>query len=109
MKKTVKTTWEVWQCDVWGNRQDGYNVNDRWCVNRCLQVNCKVQVANDNTSQRFECAGLSDYKIKQIFGVSCKLDIQGDDIHYYVERASDGYHIGELHCTSHKSLSPICE
>lgn len=107
MNKTIKTTWEVWQYEVWGNKQDGYDVNDRWCVNRSLDVNCKIQIANENTPQQFEYAGLSDYKIKKIFGVSCKLYIQGDDIHYYVERASDGYPIGELHCISHKSLSPI--
>lgn len=109
MNKTIKTTWEVWMYDVWGNKQDGYDVNDRTCVNRSLEVNCKVQIANDNTPQRFEYAGLSDYKIKQIFGVSCKLDVWGDDCTYYVNRESDSYPIGELHCTSHTSLSPIHE
>jgi hypothetical protein len=107
MKNTVNTTWECWNYDVWGNKQEGYTVNDRSCFNRNLELTLPVIVYNDKTPHKFSGASISDYKIKQIFGVSCKIEVSGDDITYYIERASDGYPIGEMTCTSHGSLSPI--
>ena len=49
----------------------------------------------------------SDYQIKQIFGVGCEIETDGDDTKIYVNRKRDSFPIGELTCTSHKSLSPV--
>jgi hypothetical protein len=103
----TKTEWEVWEYDVWGNKIDGYDVNDRFCINRHCTLKLNVNTYNQDTPQEFKGANISDYKLKQLFGVSCKLDVQGDDLSYYVNRESDGYPIGELFCISHDSLSPI--
>lgn len=108
MLKTVETHWELWSFDVWGNRQDGYDVNDRSCFDRDYVIYCKIEHNNvNNPALAFDSASPSDYQIKKAFGVGCKIETSGDDLHIDVARESDGYPIGELYCTSHKSLSPI--
>ena len=103
----LETHWEVWTYDVWGNRKDGYEVNDRYCQSRDVEIYCTINKWNVDTPHAFESAGPSDYQLQQVFSVRCKLDTDGDDMTIYVNRASDGYPIGELHCVSHASLSPI--
>ena len=105
--KTVRTTWDVWTCDVWGNRKDGYDVNDRSCQARDYPIICKIETYNPGTPMEFKGANPSDYQIGRIFGTYAKLETEGDDLTIYVTRASDGYPIGKLVCTSHESLSPI--
>ena len=104
---TILTTWELWTYDVWGNKDDGYEVNDRFCISREYTIRLRVTEYNPNTPQAFLAAFPSDYQIKQAFGVSCNLDVSGDDVNIYVNRDSDSYPIGEMYCTSHSSLSPI--
>lgn len=106
-RKTIDTLWEIWTYDVWGNRQDGYDVNDRFCLNSSYPLRLKVKTANFATPQEFQYAYPSDFQLKQLFGVSCKIDTDGNDINIYVNRESDNYPIGELNCISHESLSPI--
>lgn len=105
--RTIQTVWEVWTYDVWGNAKDGYEVNDRSCVDRAFPIRCKVETFNAGTPSAFDSASPSDYQLGRIFGSYAHLDTDGDDVTIYVTRASDGYPIGELHCTSHASLSPI--
>lgn len=104
---TVRTTWEVWTYDVWGNAHDGWEVNDRFCVDRALELTLKAEKFNAGTAQEFRSASPSDKQIKQVFGVRCKIEVDGDDVQVYVTRARDGYPIGEMTCTSHESLSPV--
>lgn len=105
--KTVKTVWELWNYDVWGNADDGYQVNDRNCFDSEYPISLKTVLNNAGTEREFVSAYPSDYQIKKAFGVSCKIDLDGDDTTTYVNRASDGYPIGEMFCQSHKSLSPV--
>ncbi len=104
--KTMGTTWKLWTYDVWGNKQDGYEVNDRYS-HGVVDLNLKLKVYNAGKPGEFISASITDYQLKRVFGVSCKLDVTGDDLHYYVERLSDGYPLGELACISHNSLSPV--
>jgi hypothetical protein len=106
--KTVQTTWELWSYDVWGNSEDGYEVNDRSCFDRDYVINCKIEHNNANLpALAFDSASPSDYQIKKAFGVSCAIETNGDDTHITIDRASDGYPLGEMYCTSHASLSPV--
>jgi hypothetical protein len=107
MKKTVKTTWELWDYEVWGNNKDGYDANDRFCFNREYEINLKIEDNNPNTPQQFYSAYPSDYQIKKAFGIGCRISLEGDDTTIYVNREYDDYPIGEMFLTSHKSLSPI--
>lgn len=106
--KTVLTTWRKFTYDVWGNKTDGYEVNDRY-GNGSIDIRCKIQTHNIGTPQQFNSAGPSDFQLRQAFGVHCKIETDGDDLAIYVKRKSDWYPIGELLCESHKSLSPIRE
>ena len=104
----VQTTWECWSYDVWGNARDGYEVNDRSCFDRDAHLSLKVVVNNAGTPQEFESAYPSDGQIQTLFGIGrTKIETDGDDLVIYVNRARDGYPIGEIHCVSHVSLSPI--
>ena len=106
--KTVKTSWELWSYDVWGNATDGYDVNDRFCFNRAYDINATIQTHNVGTDREFQTAVPSDYQIKRAFGISGKIETTGDDTHIYIED-SKGYPLGEMNCISHSSLSPIGE
>ncbi len=108
MAKTIITSWDVATYDVWGNKHDGFEVNDVYRQGS-VDIRCKVVHNNAGTPHAFDSASPSDYQIKRVFGVSCAIDTEGDDVVVYVNRASDGYQIGQLHCTSHESLSPIRE
>ena len=107
--KTVKTTWEIWTYDVWGNAEEGYDVNDRFCQDREYPINLKIEDNNSGKISQFFSAYPSNYQIQKCFGVGCNLDLEGDDVTIYVNRAKDGYPVGEMVCTSHSSLSPIRE
>jgi len=108
--KTILTKWELWSYDIWGNKQDGFWVNDRSCFDREYPIRLKVVVNNPGTEREFLSATPSDYQIQRAFGVRCKIqESVGDDTHICPERASDGYMLGEMFCVSHESLSPIRE
>ena len=106
--KTIETTWSMATYDVWGNRKDGYEVNDVYRHGK-ISLRLKVQTANSGKPGEFNHAYPSDYQLRKVFGVGCRIDTDGDDLRVTVNRASDNYPIGELQCESHASLSPIRE
>ena len=113
-KKTIYTAWEARVYDTWGNAEDGYTVNDSFRlpsnhVTGKHILKLEVTVNNEGTLQQFESAYPSDKQIREIFGIGSRvaIDTEGDDSHIYVNRARDGYPLGELHCESHEALSPI--
>jgi hypothetical protein len=106
-RKTVNTTWELWTYDVWGNKEEGFEVNDKTCFYRSYEINLKIENNNPNTPMQFLSAYPSNYQIEQAFNTNCQFELDGDDIHIYINRTSDNYPIGEMFCTSHASLSPI--
>ena len=108
MSERINTTWECWTYDVWGNAKDGYDVNDRSCFERNAHLTLKVVVNNAGTEQEFKSAYPSDGQIRTLFGIGrTQIETDGDDMYISINRARDGYPIGEMHCTSHASLSPI--
>jgi len=106
----VRTAWEVWTYDVWGNEEDGFEVNDRSCIDRCLEVNCAVIARRKRAGEeeRLKIAEPSDVQIRDAFDIKpgVWVDIDGDDTHIYVT-LENGYPVGEMLCMSHDSLSPI--
>lgn len=109
MAKTVETKWEVWTYDVWGNSEEGYEVNDRFCKHREYPLALEVEVYNVGTPQEFEGASPTDEQIKEILSITgwTEIDVDGDDLSLYVSSADDGCPLGELRCVSHRSLSPV--
>ena len=105
----VETTWELRTYDVWGNAKDGYVVNDTHRVGE-VTIRCAVERNNADMPQEFLSAYPSDSQIRRALDLRrFKLELDGDDLTIYVNRAKDGYPLGEMHCTSHESLSPIRE
>lgn len=104
--KTIQTVWEVATYDVWGNSKEGFDVNNVY-RNGEITIRCKPERYNIGTEREFVSCGPSDYQIKKVFGINCRIDTDGDDMVIYVNRSRDLYPIGELRCVSHKSLSPI--
>lgn len=104
--KTVKTVWEIATYDVWGNAEDGYDVNDVYRQGE-TEIDCKIELNNPGTPFEFKSASPSDSQIREVFGIKCSIETDGDDMVIYVNRSRDSYPIGELRCISHKSLSPI--
>ena len=103
----VETTWELRTYDVWGNAKDGFEVNDTRSAGE-VSIRCRVEVNNAGTPQEFLSAYPSDSQIRRaLYLRRFKLELDGDDLTIYANRAKDGYPLGEMHCTSHESLSPI--
>lgn len=102
----IKTVWDLRSYDVWGNAIDGYDVNNSFNAGT-VELTIRTTRYNPGTLQEFTGASPSDYQIKKVFGVGCRIDTDGDDTTIYVTRASDSYPIGEMHCMSHESLSPV--
>lgn len=105
---SINTTWEVRLYEVWGNKKDGFEVNDSFVVERAKELRLTKVYNNQGTSRAFTSAYPSDRQIRKIFNINRKkLSLDGDDITIYVNLEKDGYPIGEMHCISHESLSPI--
>lgn len=105
-RKTVDTVWEVvYHYDVIND--DGiYQVNDSSNQGETT-LRLKIVTNNKGTSGQHQSAYPSDYQIKKVFGINCRIDKEGDDMVIYINRSRDLYPIGELRCISHSSLSPI--
>ena len=109
-RRTIETTWECWTYDVLGNARYGYEVNDRSCFERNAALTLTVETNNPGTPQAFDSATPNDAQIRRLFGLGrTRFTTNGDDTTIYIDRDRYGYPLGEMHCTSHTSLSPIRE
>jgi hypothetical protein len=103
---SLPTTWELRTYDVWGNAKDGWEVNDSWSAGE-VQLRIPQTRYNVGVEGEFIGASPSDRQIKRAFGVTCQIELDGDDTHIGVTRKRDNYPIGHMECTSHESLSPV--
>jgi len=71
-----------------------------------VELRIPVTRFNADTPSEFKGAYPTDRQIKRAFGVSCRIETDGDDLCIYVNRSRDSYPLGEMHCESHDSLSP---
>ena len=109
MQRTITTRWQYATYDVWGNAKDGYDVNNVFRHSEPVELELVVCVNNAGTPHEFESAHPTDKQIREVFGIRCQVETDGDDMTIYVRRPRDSYPIGELTCVSHASLSPIRE
>ena len=97
--KTEK--WQVWAHDVWGNDKDGYEVNDKHCIERGVEFEVKGEIFNPGTPQEFISFDPTKEQffewIKSEYSVElANLEFSGDDCQVYVEFKSDAYPICEF-------------
>jgi hypothetical protein len=111
VKSNVVAIVEYATYDVWGNSRDGYEVNDAYrqgsteLPTDCHLSNVPRLPESDSGSSTVPVMisyTLSDRTIRGLFGIRCKLDVSGDDMTYYVNRARDNYPIGEITITGWK-------
>lgn len=103
MQKTLTTHWELWTYDLWGNEEDGYTVNDRFCIDRDYIIRAKVTAYNVGTDQEFRQAEVSDAQIRRAFGIDGEFTTDGEPGMIYVSDSEDNP-LCEMICTSHDSL-----
>ena len=78
--------WRVWSYDVWGNAREGFEVNDRFEID-------KVYIDDSIIENKKKLATL----IRKVFGLKkIQLSFDGDDRTIYIEASRDGYPIGEM-------------
>ena len=78
--------WRFWSYDVWGNAREGFEVNDRFEID-------KVYIDETIIADRKKLATL----IRKVFGLrKIQLSFDGDDCITYIEASRDGYPIGEM-------------
>lgn len=91
MAKTELTTWELRTYDVWGNKEDGYDVNDSFRAGT-IDLRLKIQTYNAGLPGEFQGAYPSDYQIlKHVFSCDGAIETDGDDLTIYVSRARVWY------------------
>ena len=78
--------WRFWSYDVWGNAREGFEVNDRYEID-------KVYIDDSIIENKKKLATL----IRKIYGLKkIQLSFDGDDRVIYIEATRDGYPIGEM-------------
>lgn len=102
--KTVK--YDVWSLDVWGNEQDGFDVNDRSCFQRAVEFPTTHKVYNQGTPREFSDDWPTDEQIIQtlidigyLVDNATMTDIQIDgepDSSLWIEDTKDGFPICQL-------------
>ena len=87
--------YQLWTYDVWGNAEDGYEVNDRR-KHGTIDIKCKNEVFNANTPQEFTTYCPTDLQLSRAVG--CRgLSWDGEsDYTLYATREKDGKPEGEL-------------
>lgn len=99
--KIQKQVWDLWGYDVWGNADDGYDVNDRSCLNREIEVIVQEIIYNQGTiqeSSNFDPTNEQFHEmISMYFSIKLSdLEFDGDDMVCYIN-LQDGYPLCELH------------
>lgn len=86
----------LWTYDVWGNEEDGYEVNNRFSTGTVLEFKVKGTVQNAGTPSEFIGYYLTSSRINRALGCT-GVTWEGDnDFTVYGERPSDRYPECEL-------------
>lgn len=99
--------WRVHTYDVWGDAENGYEVNDRYCVASTHELTERETLYNVGMSNEFSSWFATDDAILDALGISSeggkvkgedegKIEVDGDDDVMYVSLSKDGYPLGEL-------------
>ena len=100
-----KCYYDVWNLDVWGNEDDGFDVNDRSCYWRAAEFPTVCTKYNVGTPNEFKNVWPSDAQILQtlkdigFLKDSCKLadiTIDGEHEQLFIEESNNGYPICQL-------------
>lgn len=102
--KTQTQLWDLWSYDVVGNAEDGFDVNDRNCLCRSIEITVKEQIYNVGTAQQFSDYIPTDEQIYEIIqhwfnftNIELEnLEFDGDGEYVHVDLTENGYPLCEL-------------
>jgi len=92
--------YELWFYDVWGNEQDGFEVNDRHCVNRDFIIMSNPKVYNRGTPQQFTDFSPTNKQVLRALvnagylkesALTADIEIDGDGENIYLTDVDAGY------------------
>ncbi len=92
--KSKVRAFEVWAYDVWGNARDGYNVNDRCCLDRRVEIRCRATIYNAGTPREFVSYHPTDRQLSAAAGFR-RVRWDGQDGTYEASTAH-GRPVGQL-------------
>lgn len=94
--RTRKAIYSTYDYDVWGNEEDGYEVNDVFCINRAVEFTQEEFVYNNLTCREVHLWEVSEKELADYFGFHpTEVEVSGDDEVLYVDR-EDGMPVGEI-------------
>jgi hypothetical protein len=103
----ISTVWEVITYDVWGNENDGYEVNQAFRSSK-VEMPVKLEVYNPGIEGEFYDGSPDDTNIRKALGITPRVRFY-DPYHnagiIYPTHVSTDYPLGELRLISHDSLS----
>lgn len=83
-----KQIWQVWSLDVWGNGDEGYEVNDR---RRVGKIELPIDFTNHDIATALSHVGLVSPRV-----TGNDIDTDGDDTIIFVNHAILNYPIFQL-------------
>ena len=98
----IDTHWTLWGLDVWGNAEDGWNVNDRHCLDRDFIIPSSIKTYNKGKPEEFTDNIPSDKEIVAALIDGGKLRPEttvddlvfaGDDCLTYINEANNDFPI----------------
>ena len=102
MRKTGRTRialYDVFTYDVWGNEEDGYEVNDVFLFARGAEIGQEEIEYNENTEHSFLCWEVPESELIEALGIKhgTDIDVEGEECFVLAVNTSvDCYPIGEL-------------
>lgn len=93
-KHSKTRTYKLWTYDVWGNAEDGFEVNDRF-GNGLIKINCKARIYNVGTPHEFTAWDPTNLQLSRaVCGVGLEWDGESD---------------GTLYASLQSNGKPVCE
>ncbi len=96
--------YELWFYDVWGNKENGFEVNDRNCADRDFVIMSNPKIYNRGKPEQFTDFVPTDKQVLQALvragelkesALYMNIEIDGDEENIYLTE-SDGYPLCEL-------------
>jgi len=95
-------SYTLWSYDVWGNADDGWDVNDRYKQSDNFIIVSSKKIYNQGASQEFSDYVPTDEEIKQALieqwdlKNDAEIEIDGDGETHYINDAGNGCPICQL-------------
>jgi hypothetical protein len=104
---TLASVWQTYTHDVWGNKTNGFEINNTFLSNQ-VTLTLKKQEYNIGTPYRFIQYELTDRLAKKALGVHFNTKVTDpyqNEGYVFLYRDKDGYPIGEMNLLNLSGLT----